>query len=311
MAPYVEEESSLGDTQWKPARLITCDDESVEHQSSVTWQDSSSTDAGSSSGSCTSDRAPGSRQEEALDASEQALSMFTRLSAMYYWDLMAANDRARPRGIKAPDLSCTQQARSKPRRQQARLSKLGVGMKNQATRFVPNPTTVLLRNIPNTYTPTRLIHLLDDHGFENRYDFLYLPFSFDDGQPLGYALVNLVTHEDALRFTVVFQGLAVSKNTSAARIETSWAGPCHGRQALVERYRNSTVMHESLPDHYKPMVFQQGHPVPFPQPTKSVKAPTAYMQRINNVSTQTEAVDNRGVGKLQCGVGALRRQGRT
>ena len=46
-------------------------------------------------------------------------------------------------------------------------------------------------------------------------------------------------------------------------------------QAHVERYRNSPVMHRSVPDEYKPVIFKNGVRKNFPRPTKKVKAPTA------------------------------------
>ena len=46
-------------------------------------------------------------------------------------------------------------------------------------------------------------------------------------------------------------------------------------QAHVERYRNSPVMHRSVPDQYKPVIFKDGVRKPFPRATKKVKAPTA------------------------------------
>ena len=46
-------------------------------------------------------------------------------------------------------------------------------------------------------------------------------------------------------------------------------------QAHVERYRNSPVMHRSVPDEYEPVIFKNGVRKNFPRPTKKVKAPTA------------------------------------
>ena len=50
---------------------------------------------------------------------------------------------------------------------------------------------------------------------------------------------------------------------------------CRAVQAHVERYRNSPVMHRSVPDEYKPVIFKNGVRKNFPRPTKKVKAPTA------------------------------------
>eukprot|EP00928_Gymnodinium_smaydae_P061180 TRINITY_DN45331_c0_g1_i1.p1 TRINITY_DN45331_c0_g1~~TRINITY_DN45331_c0_g1_i1.p1 ORF type:complete len:429 (+),score=62.64 TRINITY_DN45331_c0_g1_i1:49-1287(+) len=134
-------------------------------------------------------------------------------------------------------------------------------------------TTVMLRNIPNRYTQSMLLSLLEEHSFANRYDFVYLPMDFRNGVNLGYAFVNLLTHEDAKRLMNRFQGFNSWFLDSAKVCETSWARPIQGLLEHVERYRNSPVMHSSMPDEYKPMVFQNGERVPFPPPTKAIRAP--------------------------------------
>merc|ERR1711904_185985 len=62
----------------------------------------------------------------------------------------------------------------------------------------PHYTTIMLRNLPNDYTRDMLLELLDLEGFIGGYDFLYLPMDFKKQSNLGYAFVNLLTHEDAL-----------------------------------------------------------------------------------------------------------------
>jgi len=57
--------------------------------------------------------------------------------------------------------------------------------------------------------------------------------------------------------------------------EVSWSGPHQGFKAHVERYRNSPVMHRSVPDAYKPIIFQDGVRQDFPRPTRKIKAPAA------------------------------------
>eukprot|EP00929_Paragymnodinium_shiwhaense_P108248 TRINITY_DN74575_c0_g1_i1.p1 TRINITY_DN74575_c0_g1~~TRINITY_DN74575_c0_g1_i1.p1 ORF type:complete len:393 (+),score=58.15 TRINITY_DN74575_c0_g1_i1:99-1277(+) len=134
------------------------------------------------------------------------------------------------------------------------------------------PSTVMLRNIPNRYTQDMILQLLDSK-FTGRFDFAYLPMDFRKCANLGYAFVNLLTHEDAVRFIEVFQGFDQWMFDSSKVGEVSWAHPHQGLQEHVERYRNSPVMHQSMPDDYKPMVFKDGVRVPFPPPTKPISAP--------------------------------------
>lgn len=53
-----------------------------------------------------------------------------------------------------------------------------------------------------------------------------------------------------------------------------WSQAHSGLDALVARFRNSPVMHESTPPSAKPRMFRNGKEVPFPAPTQPIKPPT-------------------------------------
>jgi hypothetical protein len=133
-------------------------------------------------------------------------------------------------------------------------------------------TTVMLRNMPNNYNRAMLIELLDSEGFAGQYDFLYLPVDFQTRACLGYAFINLVSPTTAMRFWRTFDGYSRWAIPSRKQSGVSWSGPHQGLEAHVERYRNSPVMADSMPDEYKPAVFMNGVRVPFPPPTKKLKA---------------------------------------
>lgn len=135
-------------------------------------------------------------------------------------------------------------------------------------------TTVMLRNLPNNYTRSMLLHLLDEQGFGGKYDFLYLPIDFDRKANLGYAFVNLVDEEDVDEFWSSFDGFGSWSFPSSKVCQVSWSGPKQGLKAHVDRYKNSPVMHKSVPDEYKPMILSQGIPKRFPAPTIRVQHPT-------------------------------------
>lgn len=143
-------------------------------------------------------------------------------------------------------------------------------------------TTVMFRNIPDQYTSGSLLALLDEHNFQTLYNFVYLPMDFGKGVNLGYAFVNLVNHEESRRFMRTFDGFTGwrygGKQVSEAG-EVSWAHPHQGWEEHVERYRNSPVMHPSMPDEYKPMIFQDGARVTFLPPNKVIKAPKLRLGR--------------------------------
>eukprot|EP00427_Karlodinium_veneficum_P046605 CAMPEP_0169238794 /NCGR_PEP_ID=MMETSP1016-20121227/30545_1 /TAXON_ID=342587 /ORGANISM="Karlodinium micrum, Strain CCMP2283" /LENGTH=395 /DNA_ID=CAMNT_0009318639 /DNA_START=20 /DNA_END=1204 /DNA_ORIENTATION=- len=134
-------------------------------------------------------------------------------------------------------------------------------------------TTVMMRNIPTHYTRSMLLELLDSNGFHGQYDFVYLPMDFRNGVNLAYAFVNMTSHRDALLLTRALHGYSEWLSEDCKGCDVSWAHPNQGLQEHVERYRNSPVMHPNTPDAFKPMVFKNGKRVPFPAPTKQIKAP--------------------------------------
>merc|ERR1719487_1853703 len=68
-----------------------------------------------------------------------------------------------------------------------------------------------------------------------------------------------------------FEGFENWAVQSSKTCEVSWSQPQQGLSEHIERYRNSPVIHESIPVEYKPRLFQNGREVPFPPPTKFIK----------------------------------------
>lgn len=125
-------------------------------------------------------------------------------------------------------------------------------------------TTVMLRGLPDNFTREMLLETMNSMGFYGLYDFVYLPIAFASGTSLGYGIVNLVSPADIPTFWERFAGLQ------------DWAvlwSPQQGLAELVERYRNSPVMHPTVPDECKPALFHGGVRVAFAAPTEKVKPP--------------------------------------
>jgi len=149
-------------------------------------------------------------------------------------------------------------------------------------------TTVMLRNVPNNYSRTMLLNLINTEGFAGEYDFVYLPMDFKSHASLGYAFVNLVTPEKAAAFWTAFDGFNKWKVASQKVCSVSWSCPYQGLEAHIERYRNSPIMHSDMPDEYKPIVFRNDQRVPFPAPTKKLKAPRMRLCTHDGTSSITE-----------------------
>jgi len=144
-------------------------------------------------------------------------------------------------------------------------------------------TTVMLRNMPNNYTRDMLLELVDAMGFDGCYDFAYLPIDFKSQAGLGYAFINFVNSSEAQRCFEHFEGFSDWDVPSEKVCTVTWGSPYQGLEAHVERYQNSPVMHSSIADEWKPVLFdREGARLPFPPPTKPIKTPKVRQQRETN-----------------------------
>lgn len=134
-------------------------------------------------------------------------------------------------------------------------------------------TTVMLRNLPEGFSRDALLQLLDSEGFNGRYDFAYLPVDFDTLQGLRHAFVNMVSPAEAAQIRSHLEGFTKWDRLSDSVCSVAWNDRQQGLPSLVDRYRNSPVMHETVPDECKPIILASGRRAPFPPPTQKIKAP--------------------------------------
>ncbi|KAF2750458.1 hypothetical protein M011DRAFT_243337 [Sporormia fimetaria CBS 119925] len=104
-------------------------------------------------------------------------------------------------------------------------------------------TTVMLRNIPNKMDWLSLKQLIDQHCLGS-YDFLYLRIDFSTGCNVGYAFVNFVDTSAMIALLDHIEFRTWKGFRSAKAAEVSYA-TIQGREALVAKFRNSSVMHET------------------------------------------------------------------
>jgi hypothetical protein len=136
-------------------------------------------------------------------------------------------------------------------------------------------TTQMIQNMPSNLTREMLIGLLDMHGFSACYDFVYLPVNFRTRMGFGYAIVNFTSTTNAARFAKVFDDFGAwpvpcdrLSKVIAAQKRDHW-----GLEANIKHYRNNQIMHPTVPDEYKPVLFVNGKRKPFPPPTIRLKPP--------------------------------------
>lgn len=140
-------------------------------------------------------------------------------------------------------------------------------------------TSVMFRNLPKKMTQAAFLQTLNAEGFNALYDFAYLPISFQKMETYGYAVVNFISHLVAQHAMERFSAfMSWSVPTRKASI-TVWNVPTQGLAAHVERYRNSPLMHQDVPQELKPMLFSYGFQMRFPPATKQLKAPPTLPKR--------------------------------
>lgn len=142
-------------------------------------------------------------------------------------------------------------------------------------------TTVIFRNIPRDCTRDMLTNTLDAEGFSSKYDFVHVPVNFQNRAGLGYALVNMVDNDAALQAREHFTGFEgwCGSTVEQEKCEVGWSSPNQGLTAHIERYRNSPMMHESVPEQCRPALFKDGKLVSFPEPTKRLRPPRVRHQK--------------------------------
>jgi len=132
-------------------------------------------------------------------------------------------------------------------------------------------TTVMIRNVPLSYTCDRLIDLLESMGFSKWVDFVYVPIKRTETLGVGYAFLNLTSPERAEEFMLAFEGFdGWASSFSKTACSMRWSN-CQGLSENVSRYRNSPMMSEEVPAFYKPVLLRDGVRVPFPKPTKQLR----------------------------------------
>jgi len=147
-------------------------------------------------------------------------------------------------------------------------------------------TTLMFRNLPEGMARCELEDLLDAEGFATRYDFLYMPANLGTKACFGYAFINMVTPGDARAFIEHFQGFQAWQAASEKRAAVHMSEELQGLEAMIERYRNSPLMHSSVSDVLRPVIYCGGRRAPFPGPTVPLKPPRARRPNRREGATQ-------------------------
>ncbi|EJU04075.1 hypothetical protein DACRYDRAFT_76394 [Dacryopinax primogenitus] len=133
-------------------------------------------------------------------------------------------------------------------------------------------TTVMLKNVPNKMTDKHLMAFIDTVTPKS-YSFLYLRMDFENHCNVGYAFVNFMDVDSLLRFAETKLGKKWGMFNSEKVLNMSYAN-YQGKEALVEKFRNSGVMEER--EAWRPKIFYSSGPrmgelEPFPRKFSSCR----------------------------------------
>merc|ERR1719476_941661 len=101
---------------------------------------------------------------------------------------------------------------------------------------------------------------------------------FKSKKGFHYAFVNFLSGETALQFETQLHGFAAPAYFGEQCCEITWSD-CQGLEDTIAKYRNSPVMHPTVPEECKPLLFDNGKVVPFPKPTKAIPRPRRNRQK--------------------------------
>jgi len=129
-------------------------------------------------------------------------------------------------------------------------------------------TTVVITDIASNCTRDGLLAQLDASGLAGQYDFVYLPVSFETLATHGYGIVNFVSSHAAQ--------MLMKKSPNSV----SFSDQRQGLEGHVANFQDSSLMHEGVPDQFKPLLFQNGRRIPFPPPTRPTRMPRELKRAI-------------------------------
>jgi hypothetical protein len=134
-------------------------------------------------------------------------------------------------------------------------------------------TTLRLLNLPSSMCRDDVVCWLQMQGFTAGmdFDFVFVPMDATGASSLGHAIVNMCSSHHAESLLQRLQGFHSWPCGSTEVLEIVWNDQEQGLNRLVERLRNSGVMHMRVPDICKPCVFSQMGRVQFPKPTRRIR----------------------------------------
>jgi hypothetical protein len=142
--------------------------------------------------------------------------------------------------------------------------------------WIQDQTTLMVRNLPTDLSQPGLVQSFIDAGYCGMFDFVYMPMNFRGQGNFGYAFVNFVSNEVAAHVMDQMRQREDDDLLNLERWTSAWSS-CQGLDDNIQRYRNSPLMHDSVPLDCKPALYDaSGTQIAFPKPTKTLSKPRIH-----------------------------------
>merc|ERR1719469_1249815 len=109
---------------------------------------------------------------------------------------------------------------------------------------IDTATSLKVAPLPNIIRLTDVQAELDECGFQGQYDFLYLPGDFATGERYGWALVNFLDAEGAVRLREAWHGATLFGESVVLTIE---AAAVQGLAANLQQFNTDSMRKKRHP----------------------------------------------------------------
>eukprot|EP00448_Togula_jolla_P003834 CAMPEP_0170596560 /NCGR_PEP_ID=MMETSP0224-20130122/15190_1 /TAXON_ID=285029 /ORGANISM="Togula jolla, Strain CCCM 725" /LENGTH=344 /DNA_ID=CAMNT_0010920875 /DNA_START=77 /DNA_END=1111 /DNA_ORIENTATION=+ len=117
--------------------------------------------------------------------------------------------------------------------------------------------TVMVRQVPRQFTQNMFLKLVNRHGFQGLFNFLYLPFDYKKRINVGYGFLNFVKPEHAHSFQLTFDGVyADRRSRTKGKPFCVHPASIQGYDANWQYFMQTKIGQKSDP-HFSPLFFPE------------------------------------------------------
>eukprot|EP00397_Hematodinium_sp_SG-2012_P002793 GEMP01002801.1.p1 GENE.GEMP01002801.1~~GEMP01002801.1.p1 ORF type:complete len:815 (+),score=168.30 GEMP01002801.1:36-2480(+) len=124
-------------------------------------------------------------------------------------------------------------------------------------------TTIMIRNIPNRYKQSEFVEEINKNGFDGTYDFVYLPMDLSTCSNVGYAFINFIHEQYAVKAMQAFTGYRFSMYQNASKkVVCISVAHIQGFETNLKHYQQTAINDSRINEHrplVKPVASQPAH----------------------------------------------------